>query len=87
MREREREWVRVCSCDLLHAMRTDTELPLSQCYDSVHRFDLERELDDRDPAGKDVGATEDKTDKIRRDPPGNLVRASFDGASHTQNVA
>jgi hypothetical protein len=42
----------VLSCDLLHAIRTYTALPLSQCYDSVHRLDLEREFDDRDPSGK-----------------------------------
>ena len=33
-------------------MRTYTALPLSQCYVSVHRLDLERELDDRDPSVK-----------------------------------
>ena len=33
-------------------MQTYTALPLSKFYDSVHRVDLERELDDRDPSGK-----------------------------------
>ncbi len=40
------------SCDLLHDMRTYTALTLPQCYDSVHRLDLERELDDHDPPCK-----------------------------------
>ena len=41
----------------LHDMRTYTALPLSQCCYLVHRLDLERELDDRDPPGKVVRAT------------------------------
>ncbi len=52
---------RLLSCDVLHDRRTYTVLTLSQCYDSVHRLDLERELGDRDPAGKVGRVTFDGT--------------------------
>jgi hypothetical protein len=52
---------RLLSCDVLHDRRTYTALTLSQCYDSVHRLDLERELGDRDPPGKVGRVTFDDT--------------------------
>jgi hypothetical protein len=52
---------RVLSCDVLPDRRTYTALTLSQCYDSVHRLDLERELGDRDPPGKVGRVTFDDT--------------------------
>jgi len=59
-------------------MQTDTVLTLSQCYDSVHRLDLGRELDDQDPPGKVCRATFDETSRkqIKRSAKAKLSAAA-----------